>query len=89
VYAKGRCPRSHFSQRLGAGVWFVATVTHLNLVVAQGIGSCTAGVSCLLALSIVFAAHDDTTGRELWRARLGDVPSNAPISYLANGKQSR
>jgi hypothetical protein len=35
VYAKGRRPRSHFSQRLGAGVWFVATVTRLNLVVAQ------------------------------------------------------
>ena len=41
----------------------------------------------MLALSIVFAAHDDTTGRELWRARLGDVPSNAPISYTVNGRQ--
>ena len=39
------------------------------------------------ALDPVFAAHDDTTGKELWRARLGDVPSNAPISYLANGRQ--
>jgi len=26
---------------LGAGVWFVATVARLNLVVAQGIGSGT------------------------------------------------
>ena len=39
------------------------------------------------ALDRVFAAYDDTTGKELWRARLGDVPSNAPISYTANGKQ--
>ena len=45
------------------------------------------GVVFAGALDRVFAAYDDTTGKELWRARLGDVPSNAPISYLANGKQ--
>ena len=45
------------------------------------------GVVFAGALDRVFAAHDDTTGKELWRARLGDVPSNAPISCLANGKQ--
>ena len=32
-------------------------------------------------------AYDDATGKELWRTRLGDVPSNAPISYTVNGKQ--
>ena len=26
-------------------------------------------------------------GKELWRTRLNDVPSSAPISYMANGKQ--
>ena len=40
-HAKSQRPRSHFSQRLGAGVWLVATVTRLNRVVAQGIGSGT------------------------------------------------
>jgi len=45
------------------------------------------GVVFAGALDRVFAAYDDTTGKELWRAWLGDVPSNAPISYLANGKQ--
>jgi alcohol dehydrogenase (cytochrome c) len=45
------------------------------------------GVVFAGALDRVFAAYDDTTGKELWRARLGDVPSNAPITYLANGKQ--
>jgi alcohol dehydrogenase (cytochrome c) len=45
------------------------------------------GVVFAGALDRVFSAYDDTTGKELWRARLGDVPSNAPISYLANGKQ--
>jgi len=39
------------------------------------------------ALDRGFTAYDDATGKELWRARLGDVPSSAPISYLANGKQ--
>ena len=45
------------------------------------------GVVFAGALDRVFAAYDDASGKELWRARLGDVPSNAPISYLANGKQ--
>jgi alcohol dehydrogenase (cytochrome c) len=39
------------------------------------------------ALDRGFTAYDDATGEELWRARLGDVPSSAPITYLANGKQ--
>jgi outer membrane protein assembly factor BamB len=34
-----------------------------------------------------FAAFDDTSGEKLWQARLGDVPSNAPITYTANGRQ--
>jgi PQQ-dependent dehydrogenase (methanol/ethanol family) len=34
-----------------------------------------------------FIAYDDTTGARLWEARLGDVPSNAPISYVVNGRQ--
>ena len=45
------------------------------------------GVVFAGALDRVFAAYDDANGRELWRARLNDVPSSAPISYLANGKQ--
>jgi alcohol dehydrogenase (cytochrome c) len=34
-----------------------------------------------------FRAYDDQTGKVLWETRLNDVPSNAPISYSANGKQ--
>jgi alcohol dehydrogenase (cytochrome c) len=45
------------------------------------------GVVFAGALDRVFAAYDDATGKELWRARLSDVPSNAPISYSVNGKQ--
>src|SRR5262249_46185242 len=35
-----------------------------------------------------FRAYDDQTGKLLWETRLSDVPSNAPISYTVNGKQS-
>jgi alcohol dehydrogenase (cytochrome c) len=39
------------------------------------------------ALDRWFTAYDDATGEALWRARLSDVPSAAPISYAVNGKQ--
>ena len=34
-----------------------------------------------------FRAYDDANGKLLWEARLGDIPSNAPVSYSVNGKQ--
>jgi alcohol dehydrogenase (cytochrome c) len=34
-----------------------------------------------------FRAYDDANGKLLWEARLGDVPSNAPVSYTVNGRQ--
>src|SRR5262249_32727006 len=34
-----------------------------------------------------FKAYDDANGRLLWQMRLNDVPSSAPISYMANGPQ--
>ncbi len=45
------------------------------------------GVVFAGALDRSFSAYDDATGKELWRTRLGDVPSSAPISYMANGRQ--
>ena len=39
------------------------------------------------ALDRWFTAYDDANGKTLWRARLSDVPSAAPISYAVNGKQ--
>jgi alcohol dehydrogenase (cytochrome c) len=39
------------------------------------------------ALDRWFTAYDDETGEPLWRARLGDVPSAAPISYAVDGRQ--
>ena len=39
------------------------------------------------AIDRYFRAFDDANGKLLWEARLGDVPSNSPISYSVNGKQ--
>ena len=35
----------------------------------------------------MFLAYDAATGAQIWRARLNDVPSSAPISYSANGQE--
>jgi alcohol dehydrogenase (cytochrome c) len=45
------------------------------------------GVVFAGALDRMFAAYDDSTGAKLWQTRLGDVPSNAPITYTVNGRQ--
>jgi alcohol dehydrogenase (cytochrome c) len=38
-------------------------------------------------LDRLFAAYDARTGKERWRARLNDVPSAAPISFMIDGRQ--
>lgn len=45
------------------------------------------GVVFAGALDRSFAAYDDATGAQLWRAMLDDVPNAAPISYMADGHQ--
>ena len=60
----------------------VATPAALDAVAATAGGVVFAG-----ALDRSLVAYDDMTGKELWRTRLGDVPSNAPISYALNGRQ--
>jgi alcohol dehydrogenase (cytochrome c) len=45
------------------------------------------GVVFAGALDRWFTAYDDATGEALWRTRLGDVPSSAPISYGVDGRQ--
>ena len=39
------------------------------------------------ALDRWFSAYDDASGELLWRQRLSDVPSSAPISFAAHGRQ--
>lgn len=38
-------------------------------------------------LDRTFSAYDEKTGKKLWSARLSDVPSSAPITYMVDGKQ--
>jgi alcohol dehydrogenase (cytochrome c) len=53
----------------------------------SGVLATAGGVVFAGSLDRVFAAYDDANGQELWRVRMNDVPSTAPISYLVNGKQ--
>lgn len=53
----------------------------------SGVLATAGGLVFAGALDRWFTAYDDGTGETLWKARLGDVPSSAPISYLAHGKQ--
>jgi alcohol dehydrogenase (cytochrome c) len=34
-----------------------------------------------------FAAHSESTGKELWTIRLNDVPNGAPVTYSYKGRQ--
>ncbi len=52
-----------------------------------GVLDTAGGVMFAGALDRYFTAYDDANGKTLWRARLNDVPSSAPISYAVNGKQ--
>jgi alcohol dehydrogenase (cytochrome c) len=35
----------------------------------------------------MFVAYDAATGAQIWKTRLNDVPSSAPISYSASGQE--
>jgi len=54
---------------------------------STGVLATAGGVVFAGAIDRGFSAYDDATGKELWRTRLNDVPSSAPITYLANGRQ--
>jgi alcohol dehydrogenase (cytochrome c) len=53
----------------------------------SGVLATAGGLVFAGALDRWFTAYDDATGKTLWRARLSDVPSAAPISYAVDGKQ--
>ncbi len=54
---------------------------------STGIVATAGGVIFAGALDRWFSAYDDRDGKLLWQNRLNDVPSAAPISFSANGKQ--
>ena len=54
---------------------------------SSGVLDTAGGVLFAGALDRWFSAYDDASGELLWRQRLSDVPSSAPISFAAHGKQ--
>jgi alcohol dehydrogenase (cytochrome c) len=53
----------------------------------SGVLDTAGGVVFAGALDRLFSAYDDASGELLWKQRLSDVPSSAPISFAAHGKQ--
>ena len=53
----------------------------------SGVLATAGGVVFAGALDRWFSAYDDASGELLWKQRLSDVPSSAPISFAAHGKQ--
>jgi alcohol dehydrogenase (cytochrome c) len=53
----------------------------------SGVLATAGGLVFAGALDRGFTAYDAATGEALWRTRLSDVPSAAPISYAVNGTQ--
>ena len=54
---------------------------------SAGVLATAGGVVFSGSIDRYFRAYDDANGKLLWETRLGDVPSNAPVSYSVNGKQ--
>lgn len=52
-----------------------------------GVLATAGGVVFAGSLDRAFLALDAATGDELWRVRLNDVPSSAPITYSVGGRQ--
>jgi alcohol dehydrogenase (cytochrome c) len=52
-----------------------------------GVLATAGGVVFAGALDRFFKAYDESNGNVLWKARLSDVPSSAPITYTVDGKQ--
>jgi alcohol dehydrogenase (cytochrome c) len=55
--------------------------------ISSGVLATAGGIVLSGTLDRFIRAFDDTSGKLLWEARLGDVPSSAPMTYSVNGKQ--
>jgi alcohol dehydrogenase (cytochrome c) len=62
-------------------------VTRQRAPQSSGVLDTAGGVVFAGALDRWFSAYDDSSGELLWKQRLSDVPSSAPISFAAHGKQ--
>jgi len=65
----------------------VAWVQRQRAPQTSGVLATAGGLVFAGALDRYFRAYDAADGKTLWQTRLNDVPSSAPVSYTANGKQ--
>ena len=65
----------------------VAWVQRQRAPQTSGVLATAGGLLFAGALDRYFRAYDAADGKILWQSRLSDVPSSAPISFTANGKQ--
>ncbi|HEX5049770.1 MAG TPA: PQQ-binding-like beta-propeller repeat protein, partial [Gammaproteobacteria bacterium] len=54
---------------------------------SSGVLATAGGLVFAGALDRYLTAYDDADGKPLWRSRLSDVPTAAPITYAVNGRQ--
>jgi alcohol dehydrogenase (cytochrome c) len=55
--------------------------------ITTGVLATAGGVVFVGGLDRWFNAYEASTGKQLWRARLNEIPNTAPISYMVRGKQ--
>ena len=71
----------------GHGHYHLKDFNEFQLFTSTGVLATAGGIVFAGAIDRGLSAYDDATGKELWRTRLNDVPSSAPITYLVNGRQ--
>jgi len=65
----------------------VIWTTRQRAPLTSGVLATGGGVVFVGSFDRTFAAFDESTGRELWKVRLNDLPNTAPITYQVGGKQ--
>jgi PQQ-dependent dehydrogenase (methanol/ethanol family) len=55
--------------------------------ITSGVLATAGGLVFVGGIDRMFRAHDATTGAELWKIRLNDVPASVPMAYSVNGHE--
>jgi alcohol dehydrogenase (cytochrome c) len=74
-------------QALNLATRKTAWVARQRAPLTTGALATAGGVVFVGSLDRMFVAYDAATGAPIWKTRLNDVPSSAPISYSARGQE--
>ena len=74
-------------QALNLGTSKTAWVDRQRAPLTTGTLVTAGGLVFVGSLDRMLLAYDAATGEQLWKTRLTDVPSSAPVSYSANGQE--